>query len=361
MAWEVQFLNGINYDTGGTTLLNSLISDLINQTNYMQDINSIVSDLSLTPTQAISTSQKFSAIVWPVELDRISENGIKAEQDRSKTPDKGYDIREYGGKLTVSYLMSEWIRSAKPIEGASADVKQGWMDFMNNGRWLLEGSKFNLGIDAISLLTKAFSISTANGAGSPTPKGKSMFATDHKVRNNTISFRNVLTTPNQALASASLQDALNIHKTELRLDNGYRTKLPSGAFELWVSRRLATAARILLNTEGNKAGIFSGVANNANQLNQFNFQGNLVSLKEIPLMGDTDKNGAAIGSDTMWYLVNPDTLRNTQGFRIIKLYEPKVKNYINNETDAYVSDIRLWFAIDHFWAEASIVGSLWTV
>lgn len=265
--------------------------------------------------------------------------------------------------------MKQWLESTTDLNGADSSVLSGWADFLNNGKFLFDGGMINMGIDVINLFYKGFSITTQNGGGSATPKGQPLFSATQPVRNGSIIFRNTLTTPNQALAYASLQDSIDTHKNQLRFDNGYRAKMPKGAFELWVSRANALNARKILNTVGTMANQYAGAygaasttnSANSNQMNQFDFDGNSVMIKEFELQGDTDKNGNLIGSDASWYTVNPDNMRVIKGLRLISLYDPTVKTYINNETDGYICDIRMGYAVDHFGAESAMVGSLGTV
>lgn len=361
MAGDVNFTSGISISGGGDSLLNQLLGDLVNQTNFIEDLSQLKSQALLTNTRALGRSVKYSSLSGPVELDPILENGTKPEADRAKTPDKGFAIKEFGNKLSTTYLMRKWIEETGSLKGADASVLEGRNDFMNNGQYLFRGALYNVAIDVVNLLYKGFSITTSNGPGSATPKGKALFATNHSVRNGALTFRNTLTTANQSFSASSLQDALDTHKTQLRFDNGYRVKLPKSFFEIWTSRANAVNVRKVLNTPGSQSGIYSGVAGNANQMNQFSFDGNAVEIKTFELMGETDKNGAAIGNDTMWFVVNPDNMKQIKGLRYIDLYDIFVKNYINNETDAYVADIRVGYTVDHYGAESAIVGSLGTV
>ena len=178
----------------------------------------------------------------------------------------------------------------------------------------------------------------------------------HPVRNSTLTFPNVAPL-NDALTPASLQVAIEILKTKVLNENGYRVMTPRGAFKLYVGKNLAVTARQILNTPNSQSGIFSGVGANSNQINQFNFNGNLVEIVELTWLGQRDKFGNLIGTDAYWFLSNPAQLSTVKGFRLIDLYDTTIKNYMNNETDAYIVDARLGFAVDHYGAESGIFGS----
>lgn len=86
--------------------------------------------------------------------------------------------------------------------------------------------------------------------------------------------------------------------------------------------------------------------------------GNKIKLVELELLGDIDKNGNTIGSETMWFLRNPRYVQKTKCFKCVKLYNPRIKNYSNDDTDAQIVDIRIGYAVDHYGAECGIFGSL---
>jgi hypothetical protein len=49
-------------------------------------------------------------------------------------------------------------------------------------------------------------------------------------------------------------------------------------------------------------------------------------------------------------------LREAEALKCIRLYSPIVKQYMNNETDQSIVDIRNGFTCDHYGAEYFIVG-----
>lgn len=151
--------------------------------------------------------------------------------------------------------------------------------------------------------------------------------------------------------------AIDVLKTGVRNENGYKVQGPRGFYKLYVGMDLAVTARQVLNTTGNQVGVYSGINANSNQLNQFSFMGNLVEIVEVPRLGDVDTNGQAIGTEATWFLTNPRYLTTSKGFKTVSLYDPEIKNYLNNDTDGFVIDARLGFAVDHFGAEAGIFGS----
>jgi len=358
MAW-VTFLNNISMSAGWNTVLDSLQTDIVNQNNFLQDINTIVSDYLFTPTTVLSVDQKFSALTWSQELDWLTENGVPVTQQRQTTPKKGYAIKEFWGKMEISWLMYQYIQKTQTLNWADGNVKEAFRTFADNAVFLLNGAKMNMAIEAANLISKWFSVTSLYWPWSATPKGQPMFATHTTTSGKT--FTNTLTTPNGAFSAVTLQDAIDIQKTKLLMDNGYRVRLPK-QYEIWCSRALATTVRKVLNTPWNQPWMYSGTNSNANQLNAFSFNGNYVVIKELPFFWETDKNGVAIWSDTAWFLVNAEGITETKALKVMKLIDwPAVDTYENKDTKSLVTNARMAFAMDHYGVESYIVWSLWTV
>lgn len=359
MAWQVFFNNGINVDSGGNVLLNWLITDIINQNDLGIDYAELKTKMEFVDTITSSLNEKFTGLDGATELSLIQENGLKPEKERTKLPEKGYAIVEYGNKITTSYLMKERLKTSKTLTTASSDVKTEWTKISNDSWYLLEGAMMNITQDMTMLWVKWLDpISATNGPGSPTPKGRPLFSLTHPYRNNTATFANVAPT-NLPLSAVSLQQAIDILKSQVRLENGYKVKWPRGAYKLHVSLNNAVTARQILNTPWSSAGMYSGVANNSNQINQFNFNWNLVEIVENPRLWDVNTNWLELWTDATWFLTNPRYLKDSKSFRMMSLYTPKIKNYTNDDTDAFVIDARLWFAVDHYGAECGIFWSKW--
>lgn len=114
---------------------------------------------------------------------------------------------------------------------------------------------------------------------------------------------------------------------------------------------LAVTARAILNTYGKSAGMFAGnygsstaAGSNANQINQFYFEGNLVEIVDLPSLGDiVDTSygyGSTLGTGTMWFVMNPFVIDRLGALKKFEDYAPRMKNYEKDDNDTYVVDIR---------------------
>lgn len=339
----------ITFSWGGNELLDALITDTIDQIDLERGGKEVKALLGYTDTKPLSVNQMFSSTNGVNSLPEINENGTKEEMELSVWPNKGFQIKEYGQKITSSFLFGEWLKTAKTLNGASDDLKA---EFVNQGQKtakLLQAADMSMGDEAIKVLTKGGSISASYWPWSATPKGKALFAPNHTIYKTGGTFSNIASGP---LTDVTLKDAIAKHLA-IRLENGKKVKQPRmEGYTLFVAPEGELNARTILNN-GSK---FAATGSNASAENVFMFEGSRVKLEIIDGLGDPDADGAAIGASTNWFLVNMPVLRQMKALKCIRLYSPIIKTYINNETDQSVVDVRTWFTCDHYGAEYCIVG-----
>ena len=228
-------------------------------------------------------------------------------------------------------------------------------------------------IETVALFTQGWTSSASYGPGSMTPNGVSLINASHPILSTGGTFRNTLSTIDKELTKARLQDAIDTLKTQVKLQNGkYVKQGPNPVYHLYCGTVLAVTARAILNTYGKSAGMFAGnygsstaAGSNANQINQFYFEGNLVEIVDLPSLGDiVDTSygyGSTLGTGTMWFVMNPFVIDRLGALKKFEDYAPRMKNYEKDDNDTYVVDIRANIGVDHYYAEAGIVGSKGTV
>jgi hypothetical protein len=280
---NIIFKNTLTY-AGGKDVLSPLITALFDQDEVSQEyMEDLMEKMGFKQTRALTPEQKFSIMIGAYELEKITEDQDLPEAEVGKGANKGYEIEQFGKKIGISKLFKKWIESAQTLEGADTSVKTEWANLAQNIRNLQRGKVKSKNISMTEVLTKGRLNNQPNGAGSATPYGSALFSASHSISDGTDSFSNLLTAPNGVLNLANLQDAIDAHKARLRLQNGDRVMSPS-KYKLIVSRENAVTARKLLNTPGNMVSMFSGAGNNASQVNQFIFDGNVVEIVENPFL-----------------------------------------------------------------------------
>lgn len=211
-------------------------------------------------------------------------------------------------------------------------------------------------MEATKVLSNGWAISKPTDA---TPYGQTLFSASHTYNEGTLTFQNVLGgsygTLDDDLNATSLQQALNVHKSGIYLQNGDRVDTPF-KYTLMVGRRLAVTARSILNTKGTQVGMFSGTGSNATQLNTFNYEGNVVEILENSYFGMIDPiSGETIGSDTMWMLINTEGMKEAKALRKVMLQDAEVSVWKNNSNKNTITDINVMADFVHVGAEYYIV------
>jgi hypothetical protein len=344
----------ITFNGGGNELMDPMITKVVDQVNLAREGREVKAQLGFVDTRPLSSNETYSSVNGVNELPSLNENGTKEEMELSVGPAKGYKIQEFGGKITSSFLFGEWLKTSKTLNGAKDDLKAEFVSQAQKTKKLMKAAEKGMAYEAIKVLTKGASISAAYGPGSATPKGKALFAANHTVYATGGTFSNIGSGAftDATAAAAAIKDAIGKHLA-IRLENGDRVQQPRAeGYTLFVSPAKEMIAREALNN-GSK---FAATGSNASAENVFMFEGSKVKLEVIDKLGDTDRDGVAIGADTNWFLVNMPALKEAEALKCIRLYSPIVKQYMNNETDQSIVDIRNGFTCDHYGAEYFIVG-----
>ena len=339
----------ITFNGVGSDLMNPMITKVVDQINLERDTKNVKSELGFVDTKPLSEKETFGSVNGVNELPKILENGTKEEIEKAVGPEKGYKIVEYGGKITSSYLFGVWLKTAQTLKGADTDLKAEFISQSKSVKNLMSAADKGMEIECTKLYAKGFSISAANGAGSATAKGLPLFSASHTIYKTGGTFSNLIS---GAVTEANLIAAIKLH-IAARLENGSRVAQPRMAgYDLYVSPDKEMDTLVILNNSSK----FAATGSNSSAMNQFMFDGSRINLKVMEKLNDVDGNGATIGSATMAFLVNTPMLKQAEALKFIRLYSPVVKQYIDNETDQSVTDIRNGFAVDHFGAEYFIVG-----
>lgn len=366
MAWEVLLNNWLTNSAWWSAILNWLLADIVEQDKssyaYQEDLKA---NMLFKETKASNPEQTFSEAVGAYELDEITEGQSLPIIDVEKWANKGFKVKIYGWKLKITKLFMEWLNRNQTIATADSRIQSYYQKLASTTINLNRGAVKTANMEMIKLLASWWSTANAYWPGSATAYGKALFASDHPIMNSTTSFSNLLDgsgqTANKALSATSLQWALDNLKTRVRLQNGDFLSNQAWVYELRVPRALEQTARAILQSANNTRYMFAGNGNNSSLLNTFDFAGNKVELKVLPTLWAYDKNNTAIGAGTYWFVVNPEVLKSFNGFRYITLRDRNVESHYDFDTKNHFASIDMSFAVEHIWAQYSIIWSQWTV
>ena len=258
-------------------------------------------------------------------------------------------MKTYGRKHKCTKVFFEWIKRGAQITGADSSVKAELNKFKEGVERLVAGSTLTFNIQIAKVLASGFSITSAYGAGSASPDGKALFAADHIIKKTGGTFSNIISA-GSFLTAVTLKAAIQQYKTTIYTGNGYRIKTPE-IFDLLVPRALETAAREILNSGGDQAGVYAGTGSNANLLNVFSFQGSKVRLTVVDMLGEIDLDGSIIGganADKMWFLMNKEYALRYKAFRVFRLWDNEIKMWQDDETDSFYTKLTAHFGVDFY-------------
>ena len=360
--------NGFTFEgNAGAELLDATIIDTLDQTEIMPEYKMYKAMLNYTEQPIINPDQAYSARYANGGLARKEERGNKKERGINFGPKKGIYQQVHSEKFNITEELTEWIRSSNSIAGAPERIQGEYIDIQKQVKDLVDGYDITWADLLVRVCTKGFSISAAEGPGSATPKGKALFANDHSVLRGdgtTTTYDNFVadgaidydnTDHDVAIQSGvtNLQAMLDTLKNST-LDNGRKIRQPGAmGYNLYCSRQRETFWREVLN---NGQGT-SAVGSNEGIANQFLFNNNVVNLMVIDTLGDYDDvEGELIGNNNMVFVSNPMYIQSQECFKCYELYSPKIKTWMNEDTDEIFTSLKCSIGADHYYAEYWLVG-----
>jgi hypothetical protein len=338
----VVFNTGANF-AEGYALLSPVIQEIANQASSQVGLDDELASMGFVQGTVLTPDGVITAMVGPEPLQEIGEDEEVPLRTIIQGYTKGYKMKSYGLQHKCTKVFVEWIAKGAQISGADSSVLKELNELKEQVTNLTYGSKLTQNEVGTQLWAKGFSITAAFGPGSASPDGAALFGT-HTCKKTGATFSNVLAT---ALDATALESAINVYKTTFKTDNGYRVKTPA-IFDLFVSRKNETAARKMLNSTSDQAGVYAGTASNANLLNVFSFQGAKVRLNVLNMLGEIAQDGSTIGNDNMWFLLNKDIANYNKAFRVFTLWSPEMKMYRNEATDSTFVKLTMHFGVDHY-------------
>lgn len=351
---NVNFQSGVNFQEGAQ-ILSPLIQEIQDMVDSEVGLKDEAAKYGFTMGDVLTPTGVITSMVWPEYLPEINEDGEAPLITLTQGYDKGYELKGYGAATKTTKLFIEWLKTAQTLQGADSSVKAELGKFKDNMVRLMRSSKRTVNREFANLLAKGFGAATAAfWPGSNSPDGVSLFNAAHVVKSDGTTYSNLLAS---ALTAVSLEAAIQSYKTTVKAASGFRLDTPS-MFTLLVPRALETAARKILNSSGDQAGIYAGTASNANLLNVFSFQGSKVELVVLDMLGETDKNGGKVGganADAMWFLLNKEYALEYGAFRIFTLWNDEVETWYDPKTSSSFTKLTSWWGLDHYNPE-SIMG-----
>ena len=350
---NVNFQTGANF-AEGSAILSPIIQEIANQTEAQVGLVDQAAMYGVVIGDALTPGGQITSMVGPEPLQEIDEDGIVPLVTLLQGYTKSYSMKSYGLRHKSTKVFFEWINKGAHMTGIDSSVNTELQSFKEAVERLVNGSILTLNEQIAKLYANGFSITSAFGPGSPSPDGAALFSASHVIKKTGATYSNLIGAT-KFLTAATLEEAIQNYKTVIKTPNGYRVKTPD-IFDLLVPRALETAARKILNSSGDQAGIYAGTGSNASLFNVFSFQGSKVRLTVLDMLGEISSDGVTkIGganADAMWFLLNKDYAMKYKAFRIFRLWDNEIKMWQDDETDSFFTKLTTHFGVDHFNPEA---------
>lgn len=343
--------------------LDGTIIETLNRDDIMPEHKSYMSALDIKDTPLLNPSQTFASKAAPKAMWNVLETGIAPQAEMIFTPKKWIYQVEIAAKYSRSKLFTQWARNAQTLKGAPDSIQAELLDVASETRDLALAYDVRFAEEMVKVLAKGFSITAANWPGSATPKWKALFDTHtygvpgSSVYGTYTNYTNGAFTfdPNNTtdLSNGTTRLQTLINQLKIVKDENGKYIRQVWPYKLYCSRIREVFWRSVLNN-GSK---FSGQGNNAMKENQFLFDGNIVEIVVIDLLGQVDYNGDTIGTTDYIFVTNSGALKQSGAFKAYRLYPLTIESWTNMDTKVLTTDGRGAIGTDHYGLELFVAGS----
>ena len=321
--------------------LDPTIISMVDQ-SVIQDIaNTEVQKIGFVTAGLYTPDQKVDTAVSGAPFKRMTAGGVHPDMPVQKGGQKVVSTKNYGGKFTIEKEAMKWIQNSDLLNGSDPAVRDFLQNLMTQSKRTSMGINRNLSILATSVLAYGTSVyNPVQEISALSPDGKAFFSATH----STVSGA----TYDNTIATALLKDAtqaniatnrdtilaqINKYKSGVLMDDGYGVNFANTKWKLICTPEYATAVRGALNINKNALiQATSGIGDNANATNLFQFEGNMVEVVENDYLGRPDLDGNALGSRASWFLINDTANQSVGGLRKHGQWEPETVTYLEQDT-----------------------------
>ena len=350
--------NGYN-SASGSGILESSIIDILSSDEYAAGLQENLSPLGIVTKIAVAKDQVVTGMTGSRPVEAVGENEPGVKLSRNETYKKAIEAKEYVAEAEISRQMLAWIEKTKGRPANDPSVAAMLADMKDSVKFLGDTLKKTMNVAGSRLYGKGSSITASSGAGSASPDGKALFATDHVIKfpsdASVTSYSNALST---ALDATNLLAAINHYRLNVRDHDGSRLVEPE-AYTVIIPRDLRSAfnsAVNAINGEGTPSQ-FAGSGSNSNLVNPFYVGGQKVNLVVDDWLGQT-VNGVSNGSATNWFLLNRPYALDTGAMRCTVVYDKEVKFYYDFNTRKNMVSVSAMYSMDHFNPAAVVRGNV---
>lgn len=357
---RIELKNGFTYEgSAWSELLDATVIETVEQSELVTDYKETKNILWFIKQPIFSPNQTFSSKYAWGGLSEKEEMEVTKLREMIFWPKKGVYVQEFSEKFMISKTLTDWLRVSKTIKWASETVQADLLKVPSQIKDLYYAYDITLSDLLAKVITLGFSISSAEWPGSATPKGKSLFADNHVVKDwnwEDIVFSNKyaenIDYNDLTSGRKFLQKAIDSLKT-FKLDGWRKIMQPKKGYTLICSREREVFWKQVINDGKNTSAFW----NNNWIANQFTFEWNLVNIKVLENIWDYDKiSGENIGNNNMAFVLNSEYLEKAEALKYYILVNPELSNWEDKDVWVIFNKLRCSIGADHFDAELGVYG-----
>ena len=347
-----EIIRGVTFEgSKDTQLFDQMITSTIENATYENMGQRIMNELYFTDTTILGEKQEFGDVDPGNGLFESGELEKAKEVPMSFGNTKGVYQKIYKGKISVTGVFYDWMKSTESLEGANTDIQAKMLEKGKEMQYLLKNGEKTKAQIVTKVITEWESSNAANWPGSLTNDGQPLFSTVHPIARTGTTQSNLVTAAigTDAEKLAALETAVNLLRN-MRLNNGDFCPT-DGGFVLKTTIQGKLGWTRALNAEFGK----SGQGTNSEAVNIFTVQGFDVTIEALETLTTYDTDGNIIGDATSAYLMNPKYLRE---YEALKGYTIKPLTVVTDKIKdprSYVALAEMLFGADHYNAQRGIV------
>lgn len=351
---DAHFNTQVSMGGGAHKLLNPLLTYVVRETMLGYNLYDELNKLMFQPKTVYSYDEKFSTLGEVGDLQKIPESGIAPDLHISKGKEKGYQFITWGGKLTFTRLVADWIRASHNLEkldAADSTGKKALREVKENGTYLSDAAIRKLLQQASLIYLKGFQATSVNGPGGTGEDGEPLFSIHHPYKDGTEEYANCGMEVGGNIVHPELTKESLLHAIQMlkgvkkgRLQgpvkqNGMKIPNTEGIFDLIVPVDLEAKAGEILNVSSQwiASALAGEKGENSNKNNVFSWEGYKVRIVPMTIFGWTDENGEPVGTGKEWFVRNNSVIRQTKSLQMANLNGGQfgVKTWDDPNTDNY--------------------------
>ena len=222
---------GLLTTSEGFKLIRSNIEKIVDELELDPTLDGVAEALGFVNTPVTRPDGKITTLKGVLDLEEVGELDELPLLEDEEGPEKGYELKRFGGKHAMSKAVTKWLEKAQMDSTLPGEVKMEISKIANQFTRLSARNRKTRSFLATKLLADGFVSTNAFGPGSATPYGQALFSAAHPIGTTGNTQSNLET---WALTQIKLEAALTKLR-DMKDGNGTKVGFAASSYTLIVS------------------------------------------------------------------------------------------------------------------------------